>query len=348
VDRLDVAQRVRLPDFRSLRRIEDDVRDNLRTVGFGAEGESRSRLHRTRGLRFTGFKATVYPLGPCEVEIVYHLDDEYLYRRPREVYEWVEAVNRALLARIGSTDSPCLRVVGLTIYLDFGGLTLTREDEDRFHRSGRAKRGAWTVRGESEGKTFTGFGFGKWGRVYLKSEEIRTNPSKAYMRDAYGGYAGDVWRVEVMFNRAGLRRAATLDLGGLVLRRLGVVTLRAPLAPGTRTRSDRRPLDPVWKLARTVALAGIVAPWNAPPSLPGKWPQSETARRKQGESLILAGLNCLLGADALPTGGLTPEMLPALAERYARATIERDPARGANLVRRVVERHRLLNGEGET
>lgn len=346
VDHLDVAQRVRLTEFRSLRAIEDDVRDNLRTVGFGADPESRSRQHRTRGLAFTGFKATVYPIGPREVEVVYHLDDEYLFRRPREVYRRVEAVNAAVLAHLFATEAPCLQVVGLTVYLDFGGVALQREDEDSFFRKGSGESGAWTVRGRRRGKKFTGFDFGRWGRVYLKSEEIRANPSKAYMRDAYGEYDGEVWRVEVKFRRAALRRIKTLDLGALVLGRLGIVTLRAPLAPGARTRSDRRPLDPLWRLAREVAQAGIPPPWEVPPSLPGAWPHSEAARRTLGDRLLLAGLRCHLDTDPLPVEGFTPEMLPALAERHVRALIERDAARAAALLLRAAERHRLLNGDG--
>jgi hypothetical protein len=347
VDRLDVAQRVRLTHLRSLRLVEEEVRDFLRTVGFSADAESRSRLHRTRGLRFTGFRATVYPLGARDLEVVYHLDDEFLRRRPREVYDWVGMVNRALLARIGATETPDLRVVGLTIYLDFGGLTFTRDDEDRFHRSGRGKHGTWTIRGQRNGKTFTGFDFGEWGRVYLKSHEIRRNRSKAYMIDAYGEYEGQVWRIEVEYDRAALNRANTQDLGELLFRRLKVVTLRVPPAPGTRKRPDRCRVDPVWELARREARTGIVAPWDAPPSLPGKWPQADAARRAQGESLILAGLTCLLGVDPLPEGGLTPAMLPAVAEQYTRAAIERDSVRGTNLVRKVAELHRLLNGPSE-
>ncbi len=199
---------------------------------------------------------------------------------------------------------------------------------------------------ERAGKTFTGFDFGSWGRVYLKSHEIRKNLSKRYMVDAYGGYEGEVWRVEVEFSRAQLRQRGVLDLGAMLLDRLSEVVLRVPLAPGSRKRPDRRALDPVWKTAQQVARDGVVLPWAAPPALPGKWPHADAARRAQGEGCFLTGLNLLTNPEDIPAPGLTVDDLPALAARYARAVIERDPKRCVDLIRRIQDRRRLLGGGG--
>lgn len=347
LDGLDLAQRFRHPSSSSAWDVERDIVRLLRAADIGSEPSSRSKRQRTRGLALDGFEVTIVPVRGREFELLYTVEPEALHVSPRATYSAVEGVNRAILAGLAPGSAPSLEIVALTIHVDFGNVALAQEDMARFHLRGSGNRRAYEFDGRRG--AFSGFTFRKpgWMRLYCKSGLIRQQPSTRYMLDFYGGYTGEVWRIEAQFGRAQLRRArhaSAAELLNLFRKRLHALTFRMPLAPGARTRSDRRDLDPIWNLARE---AVVVFPWDAPPSLPALRPQSDAARRTQGERHHLTGLSLLLDPARTPPDTLTPDALPDEAARHVREFVEREPERAWDLIRRFRERHnRLGAGRG--
>lgn len=162
-------------------------------------------------------------------------------------------VNGPLLAEMDEVR--CSRV---DIYADFQGWVPRSDDHQHF--VGRSRKNTWHTAVHHDGRSFTGFTFGRdamVARLYDKSLEI-TRSGKDWMREVWGDRldpSQPVWRLEFQLRRQVLKECLLDDAEQVIGRRQHLwayatrwLSLREP---SPMTRRARWPVAYVWaQLAR--------------------------------------------------------------------------------------------------
>jgi hypothetical protein len=201
----------------------------------------------------------------------------------------------------------CSRV---DIYTDFQGWVPSSDDYERFVV--RSRKNTWHTAVHHEGRSFTGFTFGRdamVARLYDKSLEI-TRSGKDWMRAVWGDRFNPlqpVWRLEFQFRRQMLKECSLDGADEVIDRRqeLWVYATRW-LSLRERAPDSRRLRWPVASVWAQLAQSPLGIPQN---------PLVRTRIRKHDESVLIRGLAGYASSLAGTSGVSDLDVTMALSRR---------------------------------